>query len=153
MARPREGESWRVAPERGFPIKVDDIASQREAFGAVIQPIGSLSEGAGWPLGQTEGVPQGQTVQLRGALERIGRLSTSTQALPPGCRFCAPPFNPFVRSPVDRGGILRANDHTGLPSFQAVNPRFHSTASSSTLRGRSSLLRTSYLAINASKIS
>ena len=31
LARPREGESWRVAPERGFPIKVDDISQKGKA--------------------------------------------------------------------------------------------------------------------------
>lgn len=33
--------------------------SEREPFGAVIRLKGSLFEGAGWPLGQTEGVSQG----------------------------------------------------------------------------------------------
>ena len=33
--------------------------SGREPFGAVIRLKGSLFEGAGWPLGQTEGVSQG----------------------------------------------------------------------------------------------
>ena len=45
-------------PLRGPP------PSQREAFGAVIRPIGSLSEGAGM-RSMTEGVPQGPTEQLQ----------------------------------------------------------------------------------------
>ena len=42
-------------PLRGPP------PSGREAFSAEIRSIGSLSERAGWPLGQTEGVLRGRT--------------------------------------------------------------------------------------------
>ena len=42
-------------PLRGPP------PSKREAFGEQIRLIGSLLEGAGWPIGQTEGVLMGGT--------------------------------------------------------------------------------------------
>ena len=43
------------APLRGPP------SSKREAFGEQMRLIGSLSEEAGWPLGQTEGAFLGGT--------------------------------------------------------------------------------------------